>query len=243
MRFLKLFNLRTLLKEIKTLNKLLFDYFFNKIKYPKQKCTGKEDHLIYLIPGLGYHPKYLSWLKCQIEKRGFHAHLAKPINPICFLDLKLTEGIKHLTILHKRDLENLLEKHPKAKNIVIIGHSLGGIIALFLLFLKKEKINHIITLGSPIAQGTKAAILFAKIFKTTYDLSPKNPFYQKIKRYIYKTKLNSKITSILGEKDVLVSKKEGVLPLTDYFLTKESHLKLIRSKEVLNKILFVLEKN
>lgn len=240
MKIFKILNFKNFITEASALIKVNFDCLFADFFYPEQKCKGNEKDIIYLIPGIGGHPKHMNWLKSQLEFYGFHVHLARKMKPIGILDLKLSSGIKRLIVLYKRDLEKLKEKHPKVEKIIIIGHSLGGLIALSLLLWQKEKINYIITLGSPIAQGLKEAEILGKFFKTANDISSKSSIYPKIKKRIEDFGLSLKITAIIGKKDILISKKEGVLALVNYFIVNEGHISLIRSKEVLEKILFIL---
>lgn len=240
MKIFKFFNFKNILSEVKTLMEINFDCLFTNFFYPQQKCKGNEKIIIYLIPGIGGHPNHMNWLKYQLELYGFHVHLARKIKPIGILDLKLFTGVKRLTALYKRDLEKLKDEHPKIEKIIIIGHSLGGLIALSLLLWQRKKIYHIITLASPIAKGIKEAEILGTFFKTTHDISPKSTIYQKIREKIKNFGLYSKITAIIGKKDMLVSKKEGTLPLIDYFIVNEGHISLIRSREALEKILLTL---
>lgn len=239
MNFLK-FSFKNIANEIKALAKINFDCIFGKFIYGKTNCNGFEKHLLYLIPGLGAHPKHLSWLKSQLEFHGFHVHLAREMKPIGLLDLKLSFGVKRLIVLYKKDLERLKEEHPKIEKIIIIGHSLGGLIALSLLLWQKEKINHIITLGSPIANGVKGAEIFKKFFKTANDISLSSSIFPKIRRRVKNFGLYSKITNIVGNKDIFISKREGILPLSNYFIVNDGHISLIRSKQTLEKILLVI---
>lgn len=134
----------------------------------------------------------------------------------------------------------LIEKE-NLKNVIIVGHSKGGLIGKYILaFLdKKENVKGVIAIGTPF-HGSNAAKPF-KILKSN-EFDPDN---DSIKNLALHQDVNHKIITISASYDNIVRhEKKGSLEgaLENIEVKAAGHHKIIYDKEVRQKILSSIEK-
>lgn len=101
---------------------------------------------VMLLPGFGAHPIRMRWLARQLEKAG---HTAK----------RWGQGYNlGATADRVRKVEERLVElyHRRGEPIVLIGWSLGGVMARELAKLHPDKVAKVITMGSPFSGSPRA---------------------------------------------------------------------------------------
>ncbi len=142
---------------------------------------------IILIPGYGCTYDYLMPLGNFLEKHGYKIHTPPEITPNI-----------HKISYYVEKIKNYIEKN-NLKNVILIGHSKGGIIARYLLKEEelKNKIKKAITISSP----HKGSILAIYSRFNAHELTP----WSKTIRGINKQKDDLKnILNIYGIHDKIV---------------------------------------
>ncbi len=96
--------------------------------------------------GLGVKENMMYWMCAQEQKKGIHlvpAGIGRNLGPT------------H-SVLHKAE-DRLLDAYLKAGNrpLVLVGHSLGGLTALYLAAKYPHMVRMVITLGSPVASSAQ----------------------------------------------------------------------------------------
>lgn len=75
-------------------------------------------------------------------------------------------------------LEQVKRQLPKSDDLVLVGHSLGGVVAVLLAHDMADFISHVITISSPIG-GSKAAIALQWLPNSPpilHDITPGSPY-------------------------------------------------------------------
>ncbi len=136
-------------KEFAIMGLLATIYFKDLSKNNSKKIPLENDPLIIVICGYLHNSSGALELQYEIEKK-----TAIPVR--CINPESLLTSIDN----HSKNLENEIEKAEQEigeRDIVLIGHSMGGIISLVYAFKEgKSKVKDLITLSSP-SKGTKIA--------------------------------------------------------------------------------------
>lgn len=163
----------------------LYAYFYDDKEILLQ---NGDDNPILLIHGGGNCNK--QWFVC---KKIIKKYL--PNNSIYAIDLyqnnpiNKEQNINEFTQIAKKDLENIYRKYNKP--VIIIGHSMGGLIALQLLDTNDDMIKTVISIGAPI-QGAPLlkTNLISKFFNEKHhiDMVPNSYYLNELYKIILKTK-------------------------------------------------------
>lgn len=133
-----------------------------------------------------------------------------------------------------------IEKEQGTNDLILIGHSMGGIVSLYysINLAIDKNIVRVITLGSPL-RGTKMA--FLGLGKCAKQMRRGSPFLKKLEES-YNKKAEPELFHIATKKDQIV------LPYTSSFIMKDKkkrllldnigHMELVYSKEAVKKILY-----
>ncbi|MBT8426575.1 MAG: alpha/beta fold hydrolase [Erythrobacter sp.] len=101
---------------------------------------------VMLIPGFGAHPIRMRWLARQLEKAG---HTAKSWG----MGVNLGATADRFAKVEER-LEDLFDR--RGQKIVLVGWSLGGVMARELAKRHPDKVEKVITMGSPFSGSPRA---------------------------------------------------------------------------------------
>jgi pimeloyl-ACP methyl ester carboxylesterase len=92
-----------------------------------------------------------------------------------------SEPVKKIDYDSRKSLEEIvaqvLKQLPKDKPITLVGHSLGGVVALLLAGRKSVQAERVITISSPLG-GSKAAVFARWVvsgFPILSDITPSSP--------------------------------------------------------------------
>ena len=136
-------------KELAVMSLLATIYFKDLSKNNSKKIPLKNEPLIIIICGYLHNSSGALELQYEIEKRTLIP--VRCINP---------ESLLASIDNHSKNLGNEIAKAEQEigeRDIVLIGHSMGGIISLVYAFsTSKSKVKDLITLSSP-SKGTKIA--------------------------------------------------------------------------------------
>ncbi|MGI8943957.1 MAG: alpha/beta fold hydrolase [Qipengyuania sp.] len=113
---------------------------------PIEISPARTPKTVMLLPGFGAHPVRMRWMAKQLEKAG---HTVKRWG--MGFNLGATED-------RFRKVESrLLDLHDRAgERIVLVGWSLGGVMARELAKLHPDKIAKVVTMGSPFSGNPRA---------------------------------------------------------------------------------------
>ena len=131
---------------------LLFKEFLWPLEPLKRRATPLEieqsgtPRRIMLIPGFGAHPVRMRWMARQLEKAG---HTVKSwgmgVNFGATAD-RFTKAEQRLVDLYER----------RGEKLVVVGWSLGGVMARELAKRHPDKIEKVVTMGSPFSGSPRA---------------------------------------------------------------------------------------
>ena len=116
--------------------------------FTKADTVQQADHpkTVMLLPGFGAHPVRMRWMARELEKAG---HTVKRWGS--GFNLGATET--QFTAVEKR----LCDIHGRSgEPIVLVGWSLGGVMARELAKLHPDKVAKVITMGSPFSGSPRA---------------------------------------------------------------------------------------
>jgi pimeloyl-ACP methyl ester carboxylesterase len=159
--------------------------------YLEYVVAGKSP--IILIPGIFGKWTFLQDLGDDISKKG---------HPV-FIVSKLGYNLAGIPASSKI-VRELIERY-NLENVILIGHSKGGLIGKYLLLHKNEdeRIKGLIAIATPFS-GTRSV---QRIPLSLYrEVSPQSKLIQELKSH---TEVNSRIVSIFPEFDNLVSSESG----------------------------------
>ena len=113
---------------------------------PLEINPARKPRQVMLLPGFGAHPLRLRWMAQQLERAG---HTAKRWG--MGVNLGATRD------RFAKAEERLLELHGRyAQPIVLVGWSLGGVIARELAKKHPDAVEKVITMGSPFSGSPRA---------------------------------------------------------------------------------------
>lgn len=189
----------------------------------------KEKIPVILIPGISNKWGFMKHLGDSISIKGHPVHIARGLR-FNLLDIPTSAKIVREII----DKNNL-------KNVVIIGHSKGGLIGKYLLINenKDKKIKGLIAIAAPFYGSLLAKTSPRQSFK---ELIPESKI---LKELNLNKEVNSQIISIMPEFDNHVwhekgSRLEGAINIT---VPIKGHHKIIFDKAVIKKIIELIEKS
>lgn len=177
--------------------------------------TNRE---VLLLPGFLETWIFMEIIGNHLNKKGYRVHVVKELK-------RNTAPVEE----QMKFVEKYVSQN-KLKNLIIISHSKGGIIARYLLNSSpaSESVTRIITIASP-HQGTKFAKL--KILNLT-ELIPQSKLLKQLSKQNYL----SKITNIYPSFDSTVIPNENLIleGASNIKLKTAGHTKILESKETLN---------
>lgn len=113
---------------------------------PLEIATAKNPKNIMLLPGFGAHPIRMRWMAKQLEKAG---HTAKKWG--------LGYNLGATADRFKKVENRLLALHEaKGEPLVLVGWSLGGVMARELAKKHPDKVAKVVTMGSPFSGSPRA---------------------------------------------------------------------------------------
>lgn len=185
--------------------------------------STKDKAPIILIPGISNKWGFLKYLGDFISISGHPVYVADKLG-FNLLDIPTSSKIVRELI----DQNNL-------KNVVIVGHSKGGLIGKYLLMKGNQdmKIKGVIAIGAPFS-GSRI-VNYLPSWKSYKELAPDSKIIQSINSNF---KVNSKIISIMPEFDNHVWAKTGSYldGAINIKLTIKGHHKIIFDQNVIKKI-------
>jgi hypothetical protein len=120
----------------------------NRIREPRH--PRKTGPVIVCLHGLFHNPSAWILLRLRLHRAGFH-------NCYCPRYRSFRNDIPGAIRELELELKQILEKHPE-QEIIFIGHSLGGLLALYLGTNNRSwPVREIVTLGTPFS-GSKMAV-------------------------------------------------------------------------------------
>jgi methionyl-tRNA formyltransferase/predicted alpha/beta hydrolase family esterase len=168
----------------------------NIIKEVAQKLdpAAKQKSTILLLDGFGGDgtSNWFPWLKKELESQGYTVHNPAPLNteqPV------LEDQLQHIIDLHQKDI---------GEDTIIIGHSLGGLLAHHLVDKLNQKINKLIAVA-PAFPG-----LHTSDGKSTSERIQKAMKY--LHAYTNHTYDGKRITSLTDEHTVFLSEDDPFIP-------------------------------
>lgn len=165
---------------------------FDLTRWEPSEQFFSEKTPILFIHGYLHHSSAGIYIRHRLKKAGlgpfFSINLGSP-----------SYGIEDYVEKIRKKSE-LIEKITGHKDLILIGHSMGGLIALSFA-QKSEKNTHVITLASPLA-GTYFA--YAGIGKSAQQMRYKSSFFKTLKP--------KKFTCIFSENDYVIIPKKSCKP-------------------------------
>lgn len=197
--------------------------YFVKLK----PTIGKKGKNIVLVHGWGTSGIVMLPLKRRFEARGHSVHIPNFNHGFA--------GIKKLSKM----LDEYLEKN-KVNNCILIGHSLGGVIALYYFWHmnKKGRVKKIICLASPL-KGTPTGylVMFSKSARQTL---PNSKF---IKELFGKAKREKDVYSIYSPYDPMIPRKSSIIDGANNIKIKRmGHIGFGMYKKVFEKTLEIINR-
>jgi predicted alpha/beta hydrolase family esterase len=207
-------------------------YFVDLSKKPFRKAKNKSDPLIICLMGYLHNSSGAYKIKSLIEnKTGYEV---KCLNPKSYFD-SIDQHTKNLNDEIKKILQG-----TDVKKIILIGHSMGGLVALNYALQNQEKkslIKDVITIASPF-QGTKIAHMgFGKCAK---DMYPDSLCLQSINESA-KNNPNFRILQIGLKHDLIVPYQSAFLQDISIENTRTienvGHVEVLMSEEMINALI------
>jgi pimeloyl-ACP methyl ester carboxylesterase len=163
-------------------------------------------------------------LECRLERSGIPAFSGNHgVYSVVSFDVAMR--------LARERLKSIRKRYPSLTHLIVVGHSLGGLIALE-LYLEgafRGLQVRLLTLGSPF-QGTWAALLGWPFSRTARDMIP---FFR---RRPAAFEVAVPFLSIAGATDLLAPPARCQHPDADFLVFDTDHAGLLFRKEVFTEI-------
>jgi len=196
----------------------------NNLLQAQQQATA-----ILLVHGFARHQSdwlwFIKYFSKKTNKSIFTVNLSPILGPIQQLASKINDKIIEIMVL------------TQCKNIILIGHSMGGLVASYYSeYLDQNNyITKVITLGTPF-YGTKIAV--AASGANVKQMEPENQFLAALREQINNS--NKQYFNIATQIDNLIYPWQSCLLANNLnrqkiYLSK-SHLGLIFAKDVVNQV-------
>jgi triacylglycerol lipase len=207
-------------------------FFFFLLKKGNFKWKNKEYKKfcpILLIQGYMHNSYVWMYHGKNLKKNGFG-----PIYTINFT--KALSSIEQHALEVQKKVEEILEEN-KTKNLILIGHSMGGLIASYYA-LNLEKENHItdvISIASPYEGSAFAKIAIGKCGE---EMKKNSDFIEELRKKIEKEE-NINFYFISSKTDQLVRPESALIGIkteNQYVINDLGHATLLFSKKVNNQI-------
>lgn len=217
---------------------VLAKYFFIPYKWINLSINGNQKNNTAILLIHGYYRNQADWLWMRKQLKACNC-------PIFTINLKPDLGtIQEITLNSLPPKIAKIQQQTECKNIILIGHSMGGIVASYYSeFLDHENlIKTIITLGTPLF-GTKVAAGGAG--ENAKQMLPGSKFLADLREKISKSQ--QKYYQICSKFDNLIFPWRSALldnnSNTQLILPFESHLGLLYSAEVATQLRAWVEKS
>ncbi len=149
---------------------------------PKDKAIKKGKTAILFLHGSGFNQS--EWLvgKEYLKKDNYGSVFA--LNYAGLVKNKKTDGVDDYAIGKVSKKIEEIKKKTKTNKVILIGHSLGGMIATYyaenLAKTKGTQVDHVITIGSPLAGSTTLDICTWKKAKRYSQMRTQSKFRKKL---------------------------------------------------------------
>jgi pimeloyl-ACP methyl ester carboxylesterase len=163
-----------------------------------------DDHAVIALPALMAHDKVDAALIAFLRRLGYVAHDSS---------IGWNTGVKDRVFndAETRLLEVFAEQG--GRRVSLIGHSLGGICAVYLAYRHPEKIRQVITLGSPFGTAQNRGGVPAPIMALYNAVSENHEAYARLLlRAMKKGPPQAPVTSVFSQSDGVVSAGSSINP-------------------------------
>ena len=172
---------------------------------PEETFAHRSGPAVMLIPGLFCTPGVLNRLGHELERLGCDVHTPRSF-PYFHGILANCAPVERSVQMLLNDLETLARDH-QVKEITLVGHSLGGVIALATAAKAKDSerqlpaLRGVVLLATPLG-GTPLAAALASVVPACRDISPGSSVLRQVR---------AAADSILG---IVSSGSDSVVPVT-----------------------------
>ncbi|CDZ79528.1 acetoin dehydrogenase E2 subunit dihydrolipoyllysine-residue acetyltransferase [Candidatus Rubidus massiliensis] len=223
---MKFASFRAFYRETKAFFLCVLFYFYNLTKKnPKQKESNHPP--ILLIHGFLHNSSAWVWFRRQLIKQGF--------TNIFTINLGYPFSTMEEFASKVKDLRNDISQICDDNRLILIGHSMGGIVAAQSALDKPEGIEKIITIGSPF-DGAYSACLLSMICDTQMK------FHSEYMQKMYENLRfqNFPIFHIGTKNDLIVRPLESAFhtpnPTKTLQVEGEGHISMVFSQRVISEI-------
>ncbi len=196
----------------------------------RKRLTGKRSPVL-VFPGILSHDTATSLMRRTLRAEGYHAYASK---------LGVVTGMTHpLVARAEARLEEIYRKHKQP--VTLIGISLGGLYARVLGQRHPEKVNLVMTLGTPFS-GDRRANNAWRIYEAINDHKVDNPPFEDDP----KQKPAARTIAIWSPNDGIIAPacsrgEEGERDLA--IEVPERHFEFSATRRSINRILDILEEH
>lgn len=197
---------------------------------PPSSYTKSSDQKInvVLIPGLFNRWGFYKPLVDGVVKAGFPVYIVAEL------------GFSMGTILESSQRVKKIIEKEKLENVVLLGHSKGGLIGKYLLLNLNSngRIIKLIAISTPFNGTTLSNHL---IYPRFSEFSPNSSL---IKSLSAETKYNEKIVNIIPSIDVIIRNKNGseLVGAKNIHVKAGGHNRVVNSEEVINVVVTELQR-
>jgi pimeloyl-ACP methyl ester carboxylesterase len=172
-----------------------------------------------------------------------------------YLESKIAESPQKINYDSRSSLEEIvahvLKQLPKDEPIILVGHSLGGIVALLIAGRKSSNVEQVITISSPLG-GSKAAMFAQWIVTGVPLLSDITPTAKAIKELASFKELppvlslistsGSLSTSLEPNDSVVTVASQKAFPLSEKIEISANHFEILLHEKTISIIQTVIER-
>ncbi len=183
---------------------------------------------ILLVHGYMNHGSIWRLFKKRLENLGFGPiyviHLGHPFRSIRFYALKVKERAEQIA------------KETKRKDLILIGHSMGGLVSSWYAgeLAPKHTVTDVITIGSPLF-GTPVAYL--GLGPNAREMEPNAPFLQELHASISRNKQIRFYHLATRCDQLVIPGTSAIIARNEYFIIDDlGHASLLYSHRVVDRI-------